>query len=336
MHNQDSIQVFRLDWSAGEPRLWSVVFLAYFYVFVFLRVLGFTRTNRILGPLRITLAKMLRDAIQFFAFFSLILFAFGIGLSELFWYYGSVQKRSKLCGNAKNASASPQPTKPTDEDCQTTPFSNLWSSLINLFWGIFGYLDPNEFQQIAGQHSNIEIFGLILLAAYYIAVILILINMLIAMMAKSYEVTSANEEEEWRFYRAVIWVRYIRGDFTSPPPMNLIPNFHYFHKRIRQLCNRKHETKLHKMEIDGENAMQNNAPLQFSTVYSGTTVIDPPINKNCRNKSTNGHPKLASSSVSSSQHTGTKNLIQRYKLHKLLGSPSSASARAKLSSFDFF
>ena len=335
MHNQDSIQVFRSDWSADEPRLWSVVFLAYFYVFVFLGVLGFTRTNSILGPLRITLAKMLRDAIQFFAIFSLILFAFGIGLSELFWYYGSVQNRSKLCGHAKNASASPhQPTNTTDGDCRVTPFSNLWSSLINLFWGIFGYLDPNEFQGIAGQHNNIEIFGLILLAAYYIAVILILINMLIAMMSKSYDVTSENKEEEWRLYRALTWVRYIRGDFTSPPPMNLIPNFHYFHKRIRELCGRKHEAKLHETEIDGETAMQNNTPQQSSIVFSGTT---------CKNRSTNRQSEFASSSTYSpialnslDKHSVTDDLIQRYKFHKLLGSSSSAFARAKLSSFDLF
>jgi len=307
---------------------------------------------------------MMGDVIQFFAFFILIMFAFGVGISELFWYYGSVQKASLLCSNSSNNTAR-NPSNNTGSDCQIVPFSDLWNSLQNLFWGIFGYLDPNELQLITEKHSNIGAFGLVLLGAYYIAVILILINMLIAMMAKSYEVTSANEEEEWRFYRAVIWVRYIRADFTSPPPMNLIPNFHFFYKVIRKFRDSKRNLTLNATENDGENELKNGTPLECLTRTDDEATIessgDPgkfSVKKNIQSKSFNSNQHnipnndektLTSKSNNQSKlavtnehvvepdilikHTGA--LVYRYKLHKLLDN-NSTTARVKLSTSDFY
>lgn len=48
--------------------------------------------------------------------------------------------------------------------------------------------------------------------------------MLIAMMSKTYEDTSENEEIAWKFHRTSVWIRYIRREVVRPPPMNLFPN----------------------------------------------------------------------------------------------------------------
>ena len=288
IHRNDMIRTFRVDWSGSEPRSWSVGALAFFYVLVFLRALSFARTNRVLGPLQITLAEMLKDVFQFLAFFCLIMFAFGIGLSELFWYYGTTEN-VKMCSLPENKDRS-------NTICKTVLFSNLWFSLINLFWGIFGYLDPHELR-FAERHGYIKICGLILLAGFYIAVILILINMLIAMMSKSYEVTSENEEKLWRFHRAVSWVRYIRGDFTSPPPMNLIPNIPFCYKKIKQYCG-KTEEMIFQESFDGEAAIANDDQSRACPISD--------------------HAALNYVTIQ------TKTLVKRYKLHNLLGRPSIA------------
>ena len=274
-----------MDWSNNDPRLISVGFLACFYVLVFLRVLGFTRTNRTLGPLRITLSKMLGDVINFFVIFTLIMFAFGIGLSELFWYYGTTLGARALCLKANDTGGN------CDED-PIFPFSGLWSSLKNLFWALFGYLDPHALL-LNGSHPYIEVLGILLVAAFHVAVILVLLNMLIAMMTKSFEVTSENEELEWRFYRAVIWIRFIRGDYTIPAPMNLIPNFYYFYKKCSIIC----------VKSNSEQTVETDAPTQAE---DGNVVTQ--------------NPQKLIQADKLTKHTNL--LIRRYKLHKLLDKQS--------------
>lgn len=66
--------------------------------------------------------------------------------------------------------------------------------------------------------------GLLLLAVYHVLAIIVLLNVIIAMMSRTFEKVSANEEEQWKFNRTSVWVRFIRREITRPPPMNLIPN----------------------------------------------------------------------------------------------------------------
>ena len=49
--------------------------------------------------------------------------------------------------------------------------------------------------------------------------------MLIAMMAKSFDAINENKLIEWKYYRTLLWLRFIRQEMTLPPPMNIIPNF---------------------------------------------------------------------------------------------------------------
>ena len=231
--------MFRSDWPSNEPRLISVGLLSCYYVLAFLRVSGLTRTNRILGPLRITLTKMLGDVFQFFAIFGLVMFAYAIGVSELYWHYGiSV---AGLCNTTDDSATS----------CEPNSFSTIGNSIKNLFWALFGYLNVDTFTS-NDSHSFIDVMGSILVGAFHFSVILIMLNMLIAMMSKSFEVTSANEETEWRFYRAVIWVRFIRGDFTCPPPMNLLPNFYYIYRFLRACCLKNKSSRAHENSYDKE------------------------------------------------------------------------------------
>lgn len=66
--------------------------------------------------------------------------------------------------------------------------------------------------------------GRILIAIYHIVAILILLNILIAMMSKSFRAVSENEMREWVYYRTRMWLPYIRQNVVLPGPMHLIPN----------------------------------------------------------------------------------------------------------------
>lgn len=79
-----------------------------------------------------------------------------------------------------------------------------------------------------------ECEGRLLIAVYHIVAIIVVLNMLIAMMSKSYEITSENEEREWLFHRTNLWIRHIRGDAILPPPMNLIPNPYWLFSALKE------------------------------------------------------------------------------------------------------
>ena len=50
-----------------------------------------------------------------------------------------------------------------------------------------------------------------------------MINMLIAMMTKSYEDIIHHSDIEWKFAKSKLYIQYIKEGFTLPVPLNLIP-----------------------------------------------------------------------------------------------------------------
>lgn len=64
-------------------------------LFAIANVLSFAKATfimpafQLLGPLQITFTRMLGDIMRFMVLFSLVLFAFMVGLHNLYWYYGS-------------------------------------------------------------------------------------------------------------------------------------------------------------------------------------------------------------------------------------------------------
>jgi hypothetical protein len=48
--------------------------------------------NPHLGPLQISLGRMMIDIIKFFFIYTLVLFAFGCGMNQLLWYYADLEQ----------------------------------------------------------------------------------------------------------------------------------------------------------------------------------------------------------------------------------------------------
>ena len=188
--------------------------LAWAYVFAFIRILALTKASRRLGTLQISLTKILVNVIHFLCIFSFIVFAFAMGLTELFWYYKtemSLEKRSNHSGNAMK--------------CSLSKFNGLGKTLEKLFWYLFGYLDSDDFNtDYCGKSSFISFSGWLLLGTYHVVAVIIFLNLLIAMMAISFEKVSDNKALQWKFHRTSVWIHYFQKGCSLPPPMNLIPN----------------------------------------------------------------------------------------------------------------
>lgn len=222
-HHNDKFKKSREDWEDGNPRLTAEILFACAYVFMCLRILGILRTDRTLGPLQVSLSKMCFNIYHFLIIFVLIVFSFSMGFTELFSYYGTKEGEKFMC--KLNA---------TTYECQS-PYSHLFStleeSLDSLFWYLFGQIDVPT-TEIAGKHKSTAMAGYLMLIIYHIIAVIVLINMLIAMMALTFEETSSRSEMKWKFHRTVVWVRFIGKEAVRPPPFNIIPSS----SSIRSFC----------------------------------------------------------------------------------------------------
>jgi len=69
-----------------------------------------------------------------------------------------------------------------------------------------------------------------IIATFSMLMVIVLVNLLIAMMSKTYD-TFADEdvrEHKWLFYKSQVWLTYLRQEYVMPVPFNILPNFYEF------------------------------------------------------------------------------------------------------------
>ncbi|CAF2347246.1 unnamed protein product [Rotaria sp. Silwood2] len=206
--------VRRRDWNAWDPTLISEGIFAAANIFSSLKLVYIFTINPHLGPLQISLGRMVHDILKFSVLILLVAFAFACGLNQLFWYYARMKKSE--CEHDSGL----------DEYCAKDihkHFSNLFESLQTLFWGTFGLIDLQTFQ-IYKKHTFTMFIGLTMYGVYSSIMIIVLLNMLIAMMSNSYQYIANSTDTEWKFARAKLWTSYFEDGGTLPPPFNIIPS----------------------------------------------------------------------------------------------------------------
>ncbi|CAF4402793.1 unnamed protein product [Rotaria socialis] len=237
--------VKRRDWNAWDPTLISEGIFAAANIFSSLKLVYIFTINPHLGPLQISLGRMVHDILKFSVLILLVAFAFACGLNQLFWYYAKMKK------------AECEQDPGLDDYCSKDifkHFSNLFESLQTLFWGTFGLIDLQTFQ-IYKKHTFTMFIGLTMYGVYSSIMIIVLLNMLIAMMSNSYQYIANSTDTEWKFARAKLWTSYFEDGGTLPPPFNIIPSpksifytCRYLHRRAfscskTQMRNRWHSIK---------------------------------------------------------------------------------------------
>ncbi|XP_069698354.1 transient receptor potential-gamma protein isoform X3 [Periplaneta americana] len=212
----------REDWDTWDPMLISEGLFSAANIFSSLKLVYIFSVNPYLGPLQVSLSRMVLDIMKFFFLYVLVLFAFSCGLNQLLWYYADMEKQ-----RCPNATTTFDPKNPSDPDACVVwrRFANLFETTQTLFWAVFGLIDLDNFE-LAGIKSFTRFWGMLMFGTYSVINIVVLLNLLIAMMNHSYQLISVSSERadvEWKFARSKLWISYFEEGGSVPPPFNIIP-----------------------------------------------------------------------------------------------------------------
>ncbi|XP_068455984.1 short transient receptor potential channel 4-like [Clinocottus analis] len=219
----------RNQWEMWHPTLVAEAVFAIANIFSSLRLISLFTANSHLGPLQISLGRMLLDILKFLFIYCLVLLAFANGLNQLYFYYET--KASDEKGKCKGIRCVEQ----------NNAFSTLFETLQSLFWSIFGLISLYV-TNVDADHQFTEFVGATMFGTYNIISLVVLLNMLIAMMNNSYQHIADHADIEWKFARTKLWMSYFEEGATLPPPFNIIPSPKSFWYLIcwikRQVCKR--------------------------------------------------------------------------------------------------
>ncbi|MFT7802076.1 short transient receptor potential channel 5-like isoform X1 [Arapaima gigas] len=247
----------REEWEMWHPTLIAEALFAIANILSSLRLISLFTANSHLGPLQISLGRMLLDILKFLFIYCLVLLAFANGLNQLYFYYET------------KASDEPNNCKGIRCEKQNNAFSTLFETLQSLFWSVFGLLNLYV-TNVKARHEFTEFVGATMFGTYNIISLVVLLNMLIAMMNNSYQLIADHADIEWKFARTKLWMSYFDEGGTLPPPFNIIPSpksvwylLVWLHRKLcrtrlpRDEDQRKHENLKEFTERHADNLIQN-------------------------------------------------------------------------------
>merc|ERR1719319_794134 len=83
-------------WDTWDPTLISEGLFAAANIFSSLKLVYIFSVNPYLGPLQISLGRMILDICKFCCLYLLVLFAFSCGMNQLLWYYAELERQRCL------------------------------------------------------------------------------------------------------------------------------------------------------------------------------------------------------------------------------------------------
>lgn len=237
----------RDEWEMWHPTLVAEAVFAIANIFSSLRLISLFTANSHLGPLQISLGRMLLDILKFLFIYCLVLLAFANGLNQLYFYYETDGDEKTHCKGIRC-------------EKQNNAFSTLFETLQSLFWSIFGLINLYV-TNVKARHEFTEFVGATMFGAYNVISLVVLLNMLIAMMNNSYQLIADHADIEWKFARTKLWMSYFEEGGTLPTPFNIIPSpktLWYLFKWIRkQVCKKYIRRKPESFGTIGRRAADN-------------------------------------------------------------------------------
>ncbi|XP_038218984.1 transient-receptor-potential-like protein isoform X2 [Zerene cesonia] len=233
----------REHWDDFDPQLIAEGLFAAANIFSALKLIHLFSINPHLGPLQISLGRMVIDIVKFFFIYSLVLFAFACGLNQLLWYFADLEKQKCyiLPGGL------PDWDNAGDSCTKWRSFGNVFEASQSLFWASFGMVGLENFE-LAGIKSYTRFWGLLMFGSYSVINVIVLLNLLIAMMSNSYAHIDEHSDVEWKFARTRLWMSYFEDSPTLPPPFNIFPT----PKRVMKLFKSRDSDKKVKVKVDKE------------------------------------------------------------------------------------
>ncbi|XP_069826045.1 short transient receptor potential channel 4-like isoform X2 [Dendropsophus ebraccatus] len=237
----------REDWDMWHPTLVAEALFAIANIFSSLRLISLFTANSHLGPLQISLGRMLLDILKFLFIYCLVLLAFANGLNQLYFNYDTTDDVNLNCTGIRC-------------EKQNNAFSTLFETLQSLFWSIFGLINLYV-TKVKPDHTFTEFVGATMFGSYNVISLVVLLNMLIAMMNNSYQLIADHADIEWKFARTKLWMSYFEEGGTLPTPFNIIPSpktLWYLCKWVqKQICKKYTKKKPESFGALGRRAADN-------------------------------------------------------------------------------
>uniref|UniRef100_UPI00358DE07F short transient receptor potential channel 1 n=1 Tax=Myxine glutinosa TaxID=7769 RepID=UPI00358DE07F len=206
----------RKDWESMHPTLVAEGLFAFANVFSYLRLFFMYTTSSMLGPLQISMGRMLRDFVKFLGMFVLVLFSFAVGLSQLYAKFPDTRTTS------------------SDHQCfgvfcerqSNDTLHSFLGTCYALFWFVFSLAHVVlVVTRVAVRGEELQSFvGAVIVGTYNVVVVIVLAKLLVAVLHNSFQLIADHEDKEWKFARAKLWLSYFDDKSTVPPPFNLLPS----------------------------------------------------------------------------------------------------------------
>ncbi|KAK3086418.1 hypothetical protein FSP39_018180 [Pinctada imbricata] len=152
----------------------------------------------------------------------LVFGAFMVGLHNLFWYY-SVQEHVEVTDHMFEFQAKKY-------------FGDVLSTFRTVFFSMFGRGDTDVVTLGGYENKFTEDTGYIIYGSYNIAMVIVLLNMLIAMMTRSFQDIAEDADTEWKFSRSVLYMDYIGEGGSLPVPLNILGGPRAFIRGLWRAC----------------------------------------------------------------------------------------------------
>ncbi|XP_070565527.1 short transient receptor potential channel 4-like [Ptychodera flava] len=215
----------RTEWSQLDPTLLAECVNAVANVISVVRFLRVMVINEYVGPLQISVGRMMNDIMKFMFIFALVWVAFALGLTQVYWSYAADGVYECMMSSE------------TYKECYGKRFfPDVLVSMKTLFWSLYGLIDL-EALGVEANHHSVEFFGALLFAGYEIIAVIILLNLLIALMGTTYDSIVQNADIEWKFFRSDMWMEYFRRGTTEAPPFNVLPGTTTIINSYKRLAN---------------------------------------------------------------------------------------------------
>ncbi|XP_030833099.1 short transient receptor potential channel 3-like [Strongylocentrotus purpuratus] len=170
------------------------------------------------------------DVLRLVVFFVCIVIAFGVGITHASSYrLHTLRAECAAEGRLPN-------------ECPAPPFQDIQTTLVNLYWVLFGLLKKSEsgLNLRPDDSYNLYLPAFILMIYSFVAV-LVLLNLLIAVMTSRYSSVELNADREWKFFRTQLWMSFISDEILLPPPFNILPSIDKLRKILQACCSRSQQ-----------------------------------------------------------------------------------------------
>ena len=201
-------KISRAEMNSNDPMLVAEGLFAVANISSTLRLLFLFTANSHLGPLQISLGRMIVDIGKFLFIYALVLISFASGMKQLLYLE---YDKDDLVNNCSGVTCK----------VETAEFASTVNSIVTLFWTVMGLVNLSAVS-VNEEHAFTKQMAMVLYLTYHVIAIVILLNMLIAMMNLSYEQIVRKSDNEWKFSRSRLWMSYFENGKTVPPPFNII------------------------------------------------------------------------------------------------------------------